>query len=88
LEMSSGSSLWRLYPKRSIASHSICGSGRLFRLFKEETRRAGSSMAELVVAGYTINSGRGQGYPAFVQMSREYCKIGKKDRTDYKICRI
>ena len=35
-------------------------------------------MAELVVADYTINSGRGQGYVPLFQMSREYCKIGKK----------
>lgn len=45
--MSSGSSLWRLYPKRSIASHSICGSGRLFPGLERETRRA-ESMTRLV----------------------------------------
>jgi hypothetical protein len=36
-------SSWRLYPRRSIASHSICGSGRLFTgLLEKETRRARS----------------------------------------------
>lgn len=51
--MSSGSSLWRLYPKRSIASHRICGSGRLFPGLERETRRAESMtrlVTELVVA--------------------------------------
>jgi hypothetical protein len=47
--MSSGCDLWQLYPKRSITSHSICGSGPLFRGLRSEKRRAKSGMAELVV---------------------------------------
>jgi hypothetical protein len=31
--------LYRLYPKRSIASHRFCGSGRLFPGFEGETIR-------------------------------------------------
>jgi len=50
----SGTGSWRLYPKRSIASHRFCGSGRLFRGFNDGKREAGSDMTwaltELVVA--------------------------------------
>src|SRR3981081_3271871 len=49
--MISGPRLRRLYPKRSITSHRFCGSGRLFRLFKDEARRAESGMAELSSCG-------------------------------------
>ena len=45
--------MWRLYPKRSIVSHRICGSGRLFPGLERETRRAESMtrlVTELVVA--------------------------------------
>ena len=52
LEMSCVSS-WRLYPERSITSHSICGSGRLFPGFKRAKRRVESDMAELLVASDT-----------------------------------
>ena len=41
-------SSWRLYPKRSIASHSICGSGRLFRGFNDGKREVGSDITWLV----------------------------------------
>jgi len=58
--MSSGSSWSWLYPKRSITSHRFCGSGRLFRGFKDEVRRAESGMAELVVADYAINPDAGK----------------------------
>jgi len=40
--------LMRLYPKRSIASHRFCGSGRLFPGLLEETRRAESDMTWLM----------------------------------------
>src|ERR1700716_4085035 len=40
-------SSWRLYPKRSIASHKFCGSGRLFPgLLERVTRIAGLMMAQ------------------------------------------
>jgi hypothetical protein len=81
LETSSSSSFWRLYPERSIASHSICGSGRLFPGFKRETRCGESGMAELSSCG-EHEFGRGQGYPVIIQMSREYCKLGKCLKTD------
>src|SRR5258706_7774908 len=40
----SGIGSWRLYPKRSIASHRFCGSGRLFRGFNDGKREAGSDI--------------------------------------------
>jgi hypothetical protein len=54
--MSSGSDLWRLYPKRSITSHSICGSGPLFPGLRSEKRRAESGMAELPVVARNTGS--------------------------------
>jgi len=41
-------------------------------------RRAESGMAELLVAEHRINSWRGQAYLGAIQMSREYCRMGKK----------
>src|ERR1700730_1721097 len=46
MEMSCASS-WRIYPRRSIASRSICGSGRLFLGLERETRSA-ERMTELI----------------------------------------
>ena len=43
-----------LYPKRSIASHRFCGSGRLFPGLGAETQRV--SMNELVVTEDRSNS--------------------------------
>ena len=58
--MSSGSDLWRLYPKRSITSHSICGSGPLFPGLRSEKRRAESVMAELLVVARNTGSDAGK----------------------------
>lgn len=87
--MSSGSSLWRLYPKRSIASHSICGSGRLFPGLERETRGAESMtwvVTEQMVAKNNEQPERGKGYSKPVRLSREYCKNSTKGEAIRKNC--
>jgi hypothetical protein len=87
--MSCSASSWRLYPKRSITSHSICGSGRLFPGFKRETRRAESMtglVTELVVAKDNEQSRTLGRISRPIQMSREYCIKCTKVKAICKIC--
>ena len=67
--MSCRASSWRRYPKRSIASHRFCGSGRLFPLLEDETQRA-RNMTELSVKDDKRE--RGQAYSTRNHMSRNF----------------
>lgn len=87
--MSSGSSLWRLYPKRSITSHRFCGSGRLFRRFSDGKREAGSDMiwllTVLVVGTTRAIPDAGKHISAPFRCQEEYCKMGNKVKT---VCKM
>lgn len=88
MEMSSGSSLWRLYPKRSIASHSICGSGRLFPGLERETRRAESMtwlVTELMVAKDNEQSEPGKDIPRLSRCQEKIAKSARKARQSAKL---
>ena len=69
--MSCSASSWRLYPKRSIASHRFCGSGRLFPGLETQTRLA-ECMSDSVVATDIGNPERGQEYSTTIQMSMQF----------------